>query len=703
MNDISVPVTNPAPNLSPLLDAKSIVIIGASNNYERTGGIPVNTLLRLGYTQEQLLLVNPRYSSIEDFPCYPDVESLPWTPDLAVVAVRASETLPTLLRVHEKGIRAAVLFASGFAEEHSPEGEQMQREIIDFAAATGMVISGPNCLGHANFKTRSFATFLKGFDVPLPSGPVGVIAQSGNMAAILMVLGMQAGLSYSYFVNTGNEACIEFSQYLDYMARDPETRAILGYVEQLRDGGLFLDVAARMRAENKALFLLKVGTSDKAVEAAASHTAAMAGNAKVYTAALRQAGAAIAGDPAGIIDLGKLWKTGRRPSGRRCCIVSVSGAGCAILADRLADVNVEVPTLPEDVQEKLKTILPAYGMWSNPVDLTGQVTNDISFFRAVLQALVETDSLDCVIFYIMGYLLDLVAPELIAAAPHTAKLLVAIDPSNAKSVPALQEAGVAVFPEITRAATAIGGYLDWSERSHAPAWQPVALPSLQAGSRSSLNEADAKNFLKQYGMPVVEERIAATREAAIEAARELGFPVAVKVLSADILHKTDVGGVRLGVTDAAQAGEAFDAVTGSARAALPAARIDGVTVQQQISGGVGILLGITRDQVFGPVLTVGLGGVLTEIYQDIAIRVLPIDRHIADEMLHELKCFQILNGFRGAPLCDREALIEIMVALSDMMRDNGAGIAEVEINPVLVRPVGQGAVIVDALVSLQAG
>jgi acyl-CoA synthetase (NDP forming) len=703
MNDISVPVSDPALNLSPLLDAKSIVIIGASNNYERTGGIPVNTLFRLGYTQEQLLLVNPRYSAIEDFPCYPDVESLPWTPDLAVVAVRASETLPTLKRVHEKGIRAAVLFASGFAEEHSAEGEQMQREIIDFAAATGMVISGPNCLGHANFKTKSFATFLKGFDTPLPSGPVGVIAQSGNMAAILMVLGMQAGLSYSYFVNTGNEACIEFSQYLDYMARDPQTRAILGYVEQLRDGGLFLDVAARMRAENKALFLLKVGTSDKAVEAAASHTAAMAGNAQVYTAALRQTGAAIAGDPAGIIDLGKLWKTGRRPAGRRCCIVSVSGAGCAILADRLADAHVEVPTLPEDVQEKLKQILPAYGMWSNPVDLTGQVTNDISFFRAVLQALVETDSLDCVIFYIMGYLLDLVAPELIAAAPHTDKLLVAIDPSNAKCVPSLQEAGVAVFPEITRATTAIGGYLDWAERSHAPAWQPVALPALQAGARTALNEADAKNFLKQYGMPVVEERIAATREAAIAAAGELGFPVAVKVLSADILHKTDVGGVRLGVKDEAQAGEAFDAVTGSARAALPAAKIDGVTVQQQISGGVGILLGITRDQVFGPVLTVGLGGVLTEIYQDIAIRVLPIDRRIAGEMLQELKCFPMLDGFRGAAVCDREALIDIMVGLSDMMRDNGASIAEVEINPVLVRPVGQGAVIVDALVSLQAG
>jgi acyl-CoA synthetase (NDP forming) len=695
MNFVSKPVVD---GLSSLLDPKSIVIIGASNNFERTGGIPVKTLLGVGYTPETLLLVNPRYSEIAGHPCYPDVASLPFVPELAVVAVRASETLPTLKSVHEKGTRAAVLFASGFAEEHSPEGEAMQREIVEFAAATGMVISGPNCLGHANFKSRSFATFLKGFDVPLPAGPVGVIAQSGNMAAILMTMGMKAGLNYSYFVNTGNEAVLEFSQYLAYFADDPETRAVIGYVEQLRDGDLFLAIAARLRAESRPLFLLKVGTSDKAVEAAASHTAAMAGNARVYDAALRQVGAAVGGDPGQIIDLAKLWKTGRRPVGKRACIVSVSGAGCAILSDRLAEVGVEVPTLPADVQEKLAAVIPSYGMWTNPVDLTGQVTNDITFFRNVLKALIETDALDCVVFYIMGYLLDLVAPELIAAAPLTDKLLVAIDPGAASSVPALEAAGVAVFPEISRAAVAVGGYLDWAARSHAPAWMPVPAEKPGDGPVRSLNEAAAKDFLKGFGLPVVQERVAATAAEASAAADAIGYPVAVKVLSADILHKTDVGGVRLGVANAEDVQGAFAAVTGAAAAAMPEARIDGVTVQQQIGGGVGVLLGVTRDPVFGPVLTVGLGGVLTELYQDIAIRVLPVDRRIAEEMLRELKCFPMLDGFRGAKVADRDALIDVMVGLSDMMAKAGAEVREVEINPVLVRPVGEGCVIVDALV-----
>jgi acyl-CoA synthetase (NDP forming) len=697
MNQISKPSLG-RPDLTALLDPRSIVIIGASNNFERTGGIPVKTLLGVGYTRDNLLLVNPRYTEIAGHPCYPDIAALPFTPDLAVVAVRASETLPTLRQAHDKGIRAAVLFASGFAEEHSPEGERMQREIVAFAAATGMVLSGPNCLGHANFKTRGFATFLKGFEVPAPSGPVSVIAQSGNIAAILMGVGQKAGLAYSYFVNTGNEAVLEFSQYLDYFANDPQTQAVIGYVEQLRDGALFLDVAARLRAARKPLFLLKVGTSDKAVEAAASHTAAMAGNAKVYQAALRQVGATVGGDPGQIIDLAKLWRTGRRPAGRRTCIVSVSGAGCAILSDRLADANVLVPTLAPEVQEKLRQVIPSYGMWTNPVDLTGQVTNDISFFQQVLAALSESDGLDCIVFYIMGYLLDLVADALIAGAALTDKLLVVINPGVAASVPALEAAGVAVFSEISGAAVAIGGYLDWAERSHAPEWTPVPAAPLAAGHLRSLNEAEAKAFLAAHGLPVVRELVAANAEDAAAAGAELGFPVAVKVLSPDILHKTDVGGVRLGVASAAAARAAFAEVTGAAAAARPQARIDGVTVQQQIGGGVGVLLGVTRDPVFGPVLTVGLGGVLTELYQDIAIRVLPIDRRIADEMLRELKCFPMLDGFRGAPVCDRESLIDLMLGLSEMMAKDGEKISEVEINPVLVRPLGQGAVIVDALV-----
>jgi acyl-CoA synthetase (NDP forming) len=685
-------------DLSALLDPKTIAIIGASNNFERTGGIPVKTLLGQGYTPDRLALINPRYAEIAGFPCVKDIGALEWIPDLAIIALRASETLGALKQVHAKGTRAAVLFASGFAEEHSPEGEALQREIVEFAAQTGMVISGPNCLGHANFKTGSFATFLKGFDQKLPSGPVAVITQSGNIAAIMMGVGTRAGLTYSYFVNTGNEATIEFSEYLDYLARDDETRAVIGYVEQLRDGELFLATAARMRAEQKPLFLLKVGTSEKAAESAASHTAAMAGNARVYQAALRQVGASVGGDPGEIIDLAKLWNTGRRPAGRRACIVSVSGAGCAILSDRLADAGVEVPTLPEAVQEKLRQVVPSYGMWTNPVDLTGQVTNDITFFRAVLHALIETDALDCIVFYIMGYLLDLVAPELIAGAALTDKLLVAIDPGGASAVPALEKAGVAVFPEIGRAAVAVGGYLDWSERSHAPAWTPVAAPAPREGVTRALNEAEAKAYLHAHGLPVVQERVAATAQDAVSAAAELGFPVAVKVLSPDILHKTEVGGVALGVGSEDAVRAAFDSVTGSARRHRPEARIEGVVVQQQIVNGTGMLLGVTRDPVFGSVMTVGLGGVLTELYQDIAIRVLPVDRRIAEEMLRELKCFPMLDGFRGAEVCDRAALVEVMVGLSELVMREGAEIAEIEVNPVLVRPKGQGAVIVDALI-----
>ncbi|NNM58124.1 MAG: acetate--CoA ligase family protein [Acidocella sp.] len=687
--------------LRPLFDAKTLVIVGASQNYERTGGIPVNTALRLGFGPDRLALVNPRYREIAGFACHSDIASLPFTPDLAVLAVRASETMQTLRAAHAKGIPAAVLFASGFAEEHTEQGEALQREVVEFARETGMVISGPNCLGHANFRTQLFATFLKGFETPQPAGPVGVIAQSGNMAAIFMIMGARAGLGYSCFANTGNEACVEFSEYLEYLADDPGTKAVLGYVEQLRDGPRFLAAAARMREQAKPLFLLKVGDSEKAAEAAASHTAAMAGNAVVYKAALRQAGAAVGGDPGQIIDFARLWRTGRRPAGLRTCIVSVSGAGCAILSDRFAEAGLEIPTLPAEVQAKLAALLPRYGMWTNPVDLTGQVTNDLSFFTAALNALLETDALDCIVFYIMGYLLDLVSPALIEAAGRTGKLLVAIDPTGAERVAELEAAGVAVLPEIGQTARALGGYLDWAARSHKPGWVPVPHAPLSTAPYRTLNEAEAKSFLKRYGLPVVEERIATTADEAVAMAAELGCPVAVKVLSADILHKTEVGGVRLDLKTPEAAREAFLSVTESARKALPDARIEGATVQQQVSEGVGMLLGVTRDPVFGPVLTAGLGGVLTELYKDISLRLLPINRDIACEMLRELKAHPLLTGFRGAKPADEEALIEVMLKLSDMVMQAGSALRDVEINPVLVRPDGQGAVIVDALISAQ--
>jgi acyl-CoA synthetase (NDP forming) len=700
--------------LTPLLDPESVVIVGASSNFSRTGGIPIENFIAGGFPRERLLLVNPKYPEIAGLPCSPSIAALPWTPDLAVLAIRAAETLPALAECHARGIRAAVVFASGFAEEASDETRALQAALVRFADETGMVVAGPNCLGHVNYRKRVFATFLKNMATDSEPGPVAVVAQSGNMASVLRRASMGAGLRCSYLVNTGNEACTELAEYLEHFAEDADTQAVIGYVEQIRDGTRFMRVAARLRKAAKPLFLIKAGQSEKGAEATASHTAAMAGDGRAYRAAFAQLGIVTATDPYRLVDLVTMWRSGRRPGGLRACVLSVSGAGCALLADLLSAEGIALPTLGRETQARLRSVVPSYGMVSNPVDLTGQVTNDSAFFPVVMDAIADCPDVDAVVFYVMGYLLDQMAPDLIRVASGTGKLLVVIDTAvGATSHAALRAAGVAVFSDMNRGVGATAGWLHWSAGAATLQWEPAAamtdVPSpapellqARAEGRTLLNEVEAKSMLARAGLPMVQERIVRDADGAVAAAAAFGGPVALKILSPDIPHKSDVGGVALDLRDASAVRAAFDRVITSVARAQPAARRDGVVVQPMVQGGQSVLLGVVRDPVFGPMMTVGLGGVLTELYADVATRVLPVDAAMAGAMLRELRSFPLLDGYRGAVPADVAALIETMVGLSDFMLKHGAGIAELELNPVQVLRLGEGAVAVDALVRLDA-
>jgi acyl-CoA synthetase (NDP forming) len=704
-------------DLTPLLQPRSIVVVGASSNFQRTGGIPIDNLLACGFPREQLLLVNPKYQEIAGLACHPSVASLPFAPDLAILAVRASEVLPALRQCAARGIRAAALFASGFAEEGTPEARAAQHELVRFADESGMVLSGPNCLGHIHFASGAYATFLKRPPQPTRTGPIAVVAQSGNMAAVLWRGGREAGLGFSSLVNTGNEATTELSEYLEHFCDDPSTGAVLAYVEQVRNGPRFLEVAARLRARGKPLFVLKSGSSDKGAEAAASHTAAMAGSAAIYQAAFEQVGAVAATDPARLVDLARLWNSQVIPKTDCVGVVSVSGAGCALLADQFDRRHVRVPTLDTRTQDALRTVVPSYGMVSNPVDLTGQVTNDTRFFPAVVEALMADEQVETLVFYVMGYLLDQLAPELLKAAGLRRKLLVVVDTATGAACHAdLEAAGVPVFSDMERAVAATAGYLGWARGVRGPAWAPASMvgsaaptepeiAAARAASRLLLTEVEGKRMLARAGLPMVPEAEAASADEAAAHAERLGCPVAVKVLSADVPHKSDVGGVRLNLRDAAAVRTAFEEVVGNTRKACPQAHIQGAVIQPMVTDGQAVLVGIVRDPIFGPTMTVGLGGVLTELYQDVARRVLPIDRANAHAMLRELKSFPLLDGFRGTPVADREALVELMLRLSDYMLQQGAEIAELELNPVLVRPLERpagtaGALAVDALLRL---
>lgn len=694
-------------DLRPLLDPASFVIVGATPDFSRIGGIPLANLLARGFPRDKILLVNPRRNEIAGITCYPDIASLPWVPDLAVIAVPAQASLESLRALDRLGTPAAVLFAAGFGEDPTEQGAALDSELKAFLAESHMVVAGPNTIGLGNIRAGTSASFLTTLGEALPVGPLALIGQSGNSVSMMASDAQALGIGMSYFVSTGNETGVEFSSYLNHFAEDAGTKAVLGYCEQLRDGPGFMQSAIRLREAGKPLFLAKVGRSEKAREATASHTGAMSGDAAVHDAVFRQLAIGTGRDPTEVMDLARLWNTGARVVRDGVCVVSLSGAGCAFLSDMFAEAGVPVPTLGAETQAALRQAIPTYGMVSNPVDLTGNVINDMGHLRTVMDALIASDEVDCILLYLMGSLLDAAAPILLEARKRTDKLIVALDPSNAASAPQLRTAGVEVFDDALRAVSGIAAYLRWVRTMQAPVWRPSAplqgqspawLSAIHEAGRRTLTEVEAKRLLGAAGISVVSEETAADEETAVAVAERLGYPVVVKLLSPDILHKTEVGGVALNLKNAQEVRAAFRDIISRVSTLRPDAEILGVVVQRQL-GGQGFLIGVTRDPTFGPVMTVGMGGVLTELYRDISLRVLPVDARLAGEMIDELRCSALLDGFRGMAKADRAALVDAMVQLSALVTQCPL-IAEIEINPMLVQDEGRGCHAVDALVRL---
>ncbi|WP_427306027.1 acetate--CoA ligase family protein [Cupriavidus sp. H39] len=701
------PNTSGRAALSHLLDPASIAIIGASRDTSRIGGVALDHLQRLDY-KGLVYPVNPRYQEIAGLSCYPDVESLPQAPDVAVLALAADEVLSQLHRCHARGIRAAIIYASGFAEA-GDAGAERQAALAAFARESGMAIAGPNCMGLANLTTRAvtaFATTFRAFPPQDGPGAVSLLTQSGNVCAIVYATARQMDVGFHQFINTGNEACLDYADYLDYLADDAQTGAVVGYVEGLRNGNRFLSAAARLRAASKPLILLKAGESEAGSAATQSHTAVLAGNQAIYRAAFAQVGAMQAGDPGHLADLAYLTGFRHRGAGRRVVVASVSGAMGALSADLLSAAGLEVPRLPEAVQQRLQAGAPELGAVANPVDLTGQLFNRSGLAFAVLDNLAATDGVDVIFLYATAYLLDRMADELIEVAGKTDRLIVVATTGEPASRASLAAAGVALFPDCARAARALGTYVGWLGTA-APAAHWMALrarPSAHAAGSlpaSPMDEHQAKQWLAGFGVPAGAEAAAATPEDAARAAEVIGFPVVVKVLSPDIVHKTEVGGVRLGLADAQQVQKAVAEVIAAASQAMPQARQRGVLVQQMASGVCELIVGVTRDPVFGPAMTVGLGGIFTEVFHDVAHRLLPVDRTMAQEMLASLRGYRLMTGFRGKPPADIGAAADAIAALSDAAMSLGDRLAEMEVNPLLVRDAGRGAVALDALVLMQ--
>lgn len=708
---------NPSP-LDPVFNPKSVAIIGASANPIKPSGQPLIALLNNGYAGE-VYPVNPKYDELLGVKCYPRISDIPGPVDMAIIAVPAAITMLALEECAVKGVKVAVIFTSGFAEV-GQEGATVQQQMAALAKRSGMRIVGPNCMGLVNNLNNLMATF---FLLKLPTAPVipnvlGFVSQSGGFGSLIYFLVEEAGLGFTYYVSSGNEADLDFSDYLAYMAPDPNVRVLGGYLEGVRDGRKLMAAADLALAHEKPIMILKAGRNPSAARAAASHTGAMVGSDRVYDAFFRQKNIIRTESIDEMLIAINIIACGRIPKGPRVGIISASGGGGVVLADKCESTGLQVTGLTAGTRRALDAILPPFASSANPVDITSQFMVQQGLLLEAAKQVINDPNVDTLMLFCRLSSVDQGNSSLVDEVVHlyeqTDKPMIAItwgeDEEARETVRMLREHRIPAVRTSDYAVYALADVVQWAKRmaefkARPKEEKPVGnsarlqVERLLAAypAKAQLTESQSKEILKAYGIPVTREELATTPEEAALAATRLGFPVVMKIDSPDILHKTDAGGVRLGIRSPEEAKQAFTEIVTNARNYKPDANIRGVLVQEMLTGATEVIVGMSRDPVFGPVVMFGLGGILVEVLEDVCLRVAPLTRAEAAEMLEEIRGKKVLDGVRGRPPVDKEAIIDVIVRLSHLVADF-PDIAEMDINPLLVFPQGQGAKAADALI-----
>jgi len=691
-------------DLTALLKPESVAIIGASNDPARIGGRPLRYLIDVGYAGP-VYPVNPGRDTVQGLPSFANVSAIPAPVDLAIIAVSAHKAIASLEECAAKGVNAAVVFSSGFAET-GDAGRALQDRLTEIARASGMRILGPNCLGIYNSAIGFFATFTATLEngLPKPAG-VGLVSQSGAYGSHVSLLAIRRGIGIRYWITTGNECDVELGECIAYLARDPDIRVIVAYAEGVRDGDTLLNALTLARSARKPVVFMKVGQTAIGAQAAASHTAALAGSDAVYDSVLRQFGAYRAGDTEELVDITYACGLGVLPKGPRIGFLTVSGGVGIQMADAAIAAGLDVAPMPEPAQARMKALLP-YAATRNPVDTTAQVFNDPGLIDAYLDIMLESGEYDAVVAFLtfVAAAESMVAPVRRAIenahAKYPDRLIVLVIVAPETIIRRYEDAGCLVFEDPTRAVRVVAA-LHRIQQTFDARSSPPAQPAGNAANPlpdGPISEQASKRLLAGAGLAVVEDRLAATGDEAVDAARELGFPVVLKIASADIAHKTEVDGIRLNIDSDESAREAFHSLMDGAKRQRPHARLDGVLVSPMLDGGVETILGIHRDPVFGPVVMFGLGGVLVEVLGDVSFRVAPFDEDEAQRMVLQLKGRAILEGARGRRPYDLQALFTALARLSQFAVAQAETIESVDINPFLVLPEGRGAIALDALV-----
>jgi acyl-CoA synthetase (NDP forming) len=707
-------------DLKKLFHPRSVALIGASNEHAKLSGRPLRFFREYGYAGN-VYPVNPKYPEIAGVPCFAKLADIPGEVDLAVITLPATAVPEALAECGAKGVRAAAIISSGFAEVGG-EGARLQDELKRVALENGIAVCGPNCSGFVYFPERVTATFSVGLDGGFPeAGPAAFISQSGALSSYILGAAKERGLAFRYWITTGNECVLSFTDYLQYLLEDPEVRLVLGYLEDARDGDAFQAAARRALALDKPLIIMKTGRSEAGAKASVSHTGSLAGADEVYQAVFSQNGVLRAESLDELFDLAILAQAPRRPRGKRVQVVSISGAAGILMADVGSELGLEFADISDSTKDELRKIMPPFASISNPMDVTAEAVARPELLSQAAEVILKDPNVDNLVMFfgIVPGAHEKLAAAMAQVAQGTEKLVIMtwFPLPDTDIWMSLAQSGVPVFPEPARGIRALGKMAQYMEvRERALSRQPVPTKKRPDGEseaerilvqakhqgRNALSEVEAKRLFETCGIAVPRGGLARSAAEARSLAGSIGCPVALKASSPDLLHKTEAGVIRLGLKSPQEVERAFAAIVEQAKKWNPEARLDGVLVEEMIGGETReVIVGARQDLRFGPVVTFGLGGILVEVIRDFVIWPAPLTMEEARDMIRKIRGYRVLTAFRGRPPADLEAVAQVLCQVGQLAYDWRDRIAELEINPLFVLPEGFGVVVGDALASLR--
>ena len=691
-----------ASSLTPFFEPRGVAVIGASSSPNKLSFGIVKNMTLYGY-KGQIYPVNPKAIEILGLKCFQDISQVPDPVDLAVVVLPAPLIPDTLRSCGERGIRAVTIISGGF-KEIGEEGKALERELVEIARQYAIRIIGPNCVGTMNLVTGLDTTFIKGIPA---TGGIGFISQSGAVCGGVVDHVVDQGIGFSHFLSLGNEADVDETDMIEYLGSDLDTRVIAAYVEGIQDGQKFLKITHEV-TRRKPVVVLKAGRSDEGAKAVSSHTGSLAGSHAAYQAAFKQSGAIEVFSTTDLLNVSMALDWLRPPNGNRVAIVTNSGGPAALASDSLSAQGLKLASIAPVTQEKLKSKLNPAAQTANPVDMLGGATE--SEYAHALQQVLNDDGVDIALAILVPQALvhpTKVAEAIVQAAKSTEKPVMAClmgDMSIREAHKTLHDHRVPMvdYPELIgvmlgslyqRSTNGPNEKRNTKLESKIDQYKATEIIKHSSGKKH-WGENHSRKILEAYGFPLIAGGLAGAPEEALELAKKLGFPVVMKAASDDILHKSDAGVVKVGIKDADELVTAYKLIINNAKAYDPKARIEGILIQKMAPNGEEVIVGIKRDPGFGPLVMFGMGGIFVELFKDVAFRVAPLTPEDAEAMVKETKAFTLLNGWRGGPAYDLDAIYDAIFRLSRLAEDFPQ-IEEIEINPLRVFPKGQGAMALD--------